>query len=73
MTNNYLNDDSFLSRYGKDFFAGTLAGMAQTISGQPFDTIKVRMQISSKFKNPFDCFMKTLKHEGIRGFYKGKI
>eukprot|EP01091_Cochliopodium_minus_P007013 TRINITY_DN16956_c0_g1_i2.p1 TRINITY_DN16956_c0_g1~~TRINITY_DN16956_c0_g1_i2.p1 ORF type:complete len:293 (-),score=45.65 TRINITY_DN16956_c0_g1_i2:8-886(-) len=71
MSDNYNHNESFITRYGKDFLAGTLAGMAQTVSGQPFDTIKVRLQISTKFKGPIDCFLQSIKSEGIRGLYKG--
>ncbi|KAL1920624.1 uncharacterized protein VTP21DRAFT_1001 [Calcarisporiella thermophila] len=58
----------------KDFAAGNFAGMAQVIVGQPLDTVKTRLQIQGKgghFKGPLDCFMKTLKYEGVRGLYKG--
>lgn len=38
-----------------------------------FDTIKVRLQTSEKvqFKGPLDCLLQTLRHEGVRGLYKG--
>ncbi|KAI8844948.1 mitochondrial carrier domain-containing protein [Chytridium lagenaria] len=58
---------------GKDFIAGSFAGMAQVAIGHPLDTVKVRLQLegSSKFKGPLDCIMKTVKYEGILGLYKG--
>jgi len=31
----------------KDLFAGSLGGIAQVLSGQPFDIVKVRMQNQS--------------------------
>lgn len=39
----------------------------------PFDTIKVRLQTSSKtqFKGPLDCVLQTLRKEGVNGIYKG--
>ena len=38
-----------------------------------FDTIKVRLQTSDKvqFKGPLDCLLQTIRHEGVRGLYKG--
>lgn len=38
-----------------------------------FDTIKVRLQTSEKvqFKGPWDCLLQTIRHEGVRGLYKG--
>src|ERR1700730_16597159 len=76
MTHHYVNDkESFFARDKKDFIAGTLAGICQTVAGQPFDTIKVRLQVSShsKYTGPFDCLTKTVKIEGISGLYKGML
>lgn len=41
--------------------------------GHPFDTIKVRLQTSdrTKFGGPLQCLLKTLRHEGVSGLYKG--
>ena len=38
-----------------------------------FDTIKVRLQTSEKvqFKGPLECLLQTVRHEGVRGLYKG--
>lgn len=38
-----------------------------------FDTIKVRLQTSERtqFKGPLDCLLQTVRHEGVRGLYKG--
>jgi len=32
----------------KDFISGALAGVSQTLIGQPFDIVKVRMQTSNQ-------------------------
>lgn len=61
----------------KDLFAGSMGGVAQVLSGQPFDIVKVRMQKQST-KNPeysgmFDCVRKIIKNEGLHGFYKGTL
>eukprot|EP00744_Colponema_vietnamica_P016320 GILI01022894.1.p1 GENE.GILI01022894.1~~GILI01022894.1.p1 ORF type:complete len:319 (-),score=68.34 GILI01022894.1:215-1171(-) len=59
----------------KDFIAGTFAGMAITVVGHPFDTLKVRLQTqttaNAQFKGAVDCLLQTVKKEGIRGLYKG--
>jgi len=43
--------------------------------GHPFDTLKVRLQTQSStnqvYKGLADCFMKTVKMEGLGGLYKG--
>jgi len=63
----------------KDFLAGCCGGVAQTLVGQPFDTIKVRLQTQQidpktgklPFSGPIDCVTTTVKNEGFRGLYKG--
>ncbi|CAF9939794.1 hypothetical protein IMSHALPRED_001635 [Imshaugia aleurites] len=57
----------------KGFVAGVFSGIAKLSVGHPFDTIKVRLQTSEKvqFKGPLDCLLQTIRHEGVRGLYKG--
>ncbi|XP_074644437.1 mitochondrial carnitine/acylcarnitine carrier protein-like [Tubulanus polymorphus] len=63
----------------KSFFAGGFGGVCVVFTGQPLDTIKVRLQtmpIPAAGENPvysgtFDCAKKTIQLEGIRGLYKG--
>jgi len=55
----------------KDIFAGTVAGIGQCFVGHPLDTIKVRLQTSSKYNGMVDCFKTTVKEEGFVGLYKG--
>jgi len=54
--------------------AGFLGGVCQTYAGQPFDTVKVRMQTSCSVTENYG-FMRTfvhcLRNEGIRGLYRG--
>uniref|UniRef100_A0AAV1V4W6 Mitochondrial carrier n=1 Tax=Peronospora matthiolae TaxID=2874970 RepID=A0AAV1V4W6_9STRA len=55
-----------------DLTAGTIGGIAGVVVGQPFDTVKVRLQTHSKHYNgALDCARQTLKHEGTLGFFKG--
>lgn len=57
-------------------FYGGLAGEALWISSYPFDVVKSKMQsdgfgADQKYKNMRDCFAKTWRGEGARGFWKG--
>ncbi|XP_063680237.1 mitochondrial carnitine/acylcarnitine carrier protein-like [Bolinopsis microptera] len=56
------------------FVAGGVGGMAFLVAGQPFDTVKVRMQSQAKgtlYKSSTDCLYKTVSREGIRALFKG--
>ncbi|KAJ1196516.1 hypothetical protein NDU88_000386 [Pleurodeles waltl] len=52
--------------------AGAMGGVACVVSGQPFDTVKVKMQtFPSMYRGFMDCTISTYHHEGIRGLYQG--
>ena len=54
-----------------EFLAGWAGGMAQVLVGQPFDTIKVRLQTaSSLYTSPLDCLLKSIRREGPQALYK---
>ncbi|KAI0855918.1 carrier protein YMC2 [Xylaria cubensis] len=57
----------------KGFVAGVFSGIAKLSVGHPFDTIKVRLQTTdaARFSGPLQCLVQTLRHEGVRGLYKG--
>ncbi|XP_068150579.1 mitochondrial magnesium exporter 1 [Drosophila tropicalis] len=63
----------------KFFIAGGFGGMCNVLVGYPLDTIKVRLQTMPvpapgqppKYKGVIDCMVKTMRHEGIRGFFRG--
>ncbi|KAI1341375.1 mitochondrial carrier [Xylariaceae sp. FL0016] len=57
----------------KGFVAGVFSGIAKLTVGHPFDTIKVRLQTTdpSRFSGPLQCVVQTVRHEGVRGLYKG--
>ncbi|KAI8911075.1 mitochondrial carrier domain-containing protein, partial [Gorgonomyces haynaldii] len=61
----------------KELLAGSFGGIVQVLVGQPFDTVKVRLQTQSTtnpvYSGMVDCAAKTLKSEGILGFYKGTL
>ena len=52
------------------FAAGTASGTTKCLVGHPFDTIKTRLQTNPAFSGPWECLMRTLKLEGVRGLYK---
>ncbi|KAF9316426.1 Mitochondrial carrier protein ymc2 [Podila horticola] len=63
----------------KDCASGTIGGFLQVFVGQPFDTVKVRLQTmpaplpgqAPKYTGTLDCVKQTLAKEGLKGFYKG--
>ncbi|KAH8549359.1 mitochondrial carrier domain-containing protein [Umbelopsis sp. PMI_123] len=59
----------------KDCVSGTFGGILQVLVGQPFDTVKVRLQTQSRtnplYSGMLDCVRKTRAREGYAGFYKG--
>ncbi|KAK2497559.1 hypothetical protein MC885_017050 [Smutsia gigantea] len=55
-----------------DLTAGAAGGTACVLTGQPFDTMKVKMQtFPSLYRGLSDCCLKTYSQVGFRGFYKG--
>eukprot|EP01137_Pigoraptor_chileana_P009048 Opistho-2@56722 len=65
------------ARVVKDVLAGTAAGIAQVLVGQPFDTIKVRLQCQPVdkpiYSGFFDCVKKTVANEGAGALFKGTL
>jgi solute carrier family 25 (mitochondrial carnitine/acylcarnitine transporter), member 20/29 len=57
----------------KELLAGSFGGIVQVLVGQPFDTVKVRLQTSAAYSGVLDCASKTLRNEGLNGFYKGTL
>jgi solute carrier family 25 carnitine/acylcarnitine transporter 20/29 len=72
-------EESFALRFWRDLVAGTAGGVAQTLSGHPLDTLKVRLQTmptpapgeAPMYTGMVDCVRKTVKSEGPLGLYKG--
>ncbi|XP_076868089.1 solute carrier family 25 member 45 isoform X2 [Brachyhypopomus gauderio] len=54
-----------------EFIAGWISGAVGLAVGHPMDTVKVRLQTQSTYKGIFDCVIRTFRHEGCYGFYKG--
>lgn len=61
--------DSFM----RASLSGGAAGFSEVLSGQPFDTIKTRMQTAPRgFYSGFvDCTLKTIRTDGLRALYSG--
>ncbi|XP_044315866.1 mitochondrial basic amino acids transporter isoform X1 [Drosophila rhopaloa] len=72
----FSNDPNSLKSH---FFAGSIAGVAQSFVCAPMELAKTRLQLSSqidsgiKFTGPIHCLKYILKTEGIRGAFKGLL
>ncbi|EPS59739.1 hypothetical protein M569_15066, partial [Genlisea aurea] len=53
--------------------AGLGAGFFAVCIGSPVDVVKSRMMGDSSYKSTLDCFVKTLRNDGVSAFYKGFI
>lgn len=55
-----------------DLTAGAAGAAACVLTGQPFDTVKVKMQtFPYMYKGLADCFLKTYNQVGVHGLYRG--
>lgn len=56
-----------------EYIAGIAGGVAVVLVGHPFDTTKILMVTSPQgfYSSTIDCVKKTLKWNGLRGFYSG--
>lgn len=58
----------------RDLTCGSIAGVAQAYTGQPLDTVKVRIQTNPKYyRGTFDCIMKTVHKEGFMSLFSGVV
>ncbi|KAI8900436.1 mitochondrial carrier domain-containing protein [Globomyces pollinis-pini] len=55
----------------KSGLAGAAAGVFTVLAGQPFDTLKVRLQTSNQYKGLADCFRQTIAKDGLFSLYRG--
>ena len=55
----------------RDLTAAIFSIWVGTYIGHPFDTVKVRMQLSHTKESMISLAKKIVRDEGIRGFYKG--
>ncbi|XP_054899859.1 solute carrier family 25 member 15b isoform X2 [Poeciliopsis prolifica] len=57
-----------------DLSAGAIGGAACVFSGQPLDTVKVKMQtFPTLYRGFIHCIVSTYKQDGVRGLYQGTI
>jgi len=58
-----------------DVLASVAGSFACIYTGQPFDTVKVRMQTSvvGEYSSTFECFWRVLKTEGIVALWRGSV
>jgi len=56
-----------------DYVPGIFGGITVVLVGHPFDTTKTRLQTAPPgfYSSTIDCINKTIKWEGLSGFYKG--
>ncbi|RYP74973.1 hypothetical protein DL771_002621 [Monosporascus sp. 5C6A] len=57
----------------KDLFAGAVGGVAQVLTGQPFDIVKVRLQTGTQYASALDAAKSIYAQEGALAFYKGTL
>lgn len=56
-------------------FNASVASIVSNMTGStvvhPLDTVRVRVQLERRAISARECFLKTIKLEGIHGLYKG--
>ncbi|PIA17281.1 mitochondrial carrier [Coemansia reversa NRRL 1564] len=68
----HVKENGGAMRAVKDCIAGSVGGIAQVLAGQPFDTVKVRLQTQPDiYTGTMDAVRKTVQNDGFGGFYKG--
>ena len=65
--------DSKWKRNGKDFVAGTVAGVFQLYSGQPFDIVKIRQATMKEPLGAVATLKQILATEGLKTLWKGTL
>jgi len=57
-----------------DVIAGSVGGTCAVMVGQPFDTVKVKIQIFPQlYSGTIDCISRTMNSDGVRGLYSGAV
>jgi len=62
-----------LKRGAATFGPGFAAGLVTLLVGQPFDTIKVRLQTHTGTPGFIGSLQECLNKEGVQGLYKGHL
>lgn len=80
--NEYFGYDPATSPVAVHLSAAAIAGMATGTATNPIWLVKTRLQLDKsnasnipgrgrQYKNSWDCIKQTVRHEGIRGLYRG--
>jgi solute carrier family 25, member 33/36 len=80
--NNYLNPDNRENVWTVHLLAAATAGIATGTATNPIWVVKTRLQLDKQsastepgrtrqYKNSWDCLRQTVRHEGIKGLYRG--
>lgn len=80
--NNYFNPEGRENVWGIHLAAAATAGIATGTATNPIWLVKTRLQLDKnnassdplrgrQYKNSWDCIKQTVRHEGIRGLYRG--
>ena len=64
-----LQESVNLGQIGIGLFSGSIAGACNVLVGHPFDTTKVRMQVSGQ--RLWTTLSTMIKNEGYQALYKG--
>ena len=68
----HANDRRSIVHGFVEIAAGATGGSASILVGQPFDTVKTKLQTYPKvYKNVYSCIKKTWQENKIRGLYAG--
>jgi len=70
--NYFRRPDGSISGIGQ-VIAGGSSGIGSWIISYPYDVIKTRLQVDSKYINIRHCARETFKTEGITTFYRGMV
>lgn len=65
--------DTIAVKFAKDLTAGLISGGIANYIGHPLDTVKLRMQLSSKRMTTMQVLRKIYKYEGVHGMFKGAV
>ncbi|PGH30320.1 solute carrier family 25, member 33/36 [[Emmonsia] crescens] len=82
LLNEYFEYDPATSPMGVHLTAAAIAGIATGTATNPIWLVKTRLQLDKsnasnapgrgrQYKNSWDCIRQTVRHEGIRGLYRG--
>ncbi|KAK5062825.1 hypothetical protein LTR84_004900 [Exophiala bonariae] len=82
LLNNYLNPEGKENMWTVHLLAAATAGIATGTATNPIWLVKTRLQLDKnnathdplsrrQYRNSWDCVKQTVRHEGIRGLYRG--